>query len=109
MHTFEEELNQAMGRHTVLEHPGYYRQKSIELCYWESALEAVRWVMRTYPPENAEEHDNAISFGDRLRSLISPEIAGYLLCSMNTQATPEFILYQAAKDLPEAIGGTRRI
>ena len=60
--------------------------------------------MRTYPPENAEEHDNAISFGDRLRSLISPEIAGYLLCSMNTQATPEFILYQAAKDLPEALG-----
>lgn len=104
MHTFEEELNQATGRHTVLEHPGYYRQKSIELCYWESALEAVRWVMRTYPPENAEEHDNAISFGDRLRSLISPEIAGYLLCSMNTQATPEFILYQAAKDLPEALG-----
>ena len=103
MRTFQKELDQATGCCPIVEHTGYYRQKSAELCYWESALEAVRWAMRTYSPESIQTDPDNASFGDRLRTLIPPEVAGYLLCSMNTRATLEFILYQTAADLPEAL------
>lgn len=79
----------------------YCMQKSTELCYWDTAIEVTRWMMRTAARQKAIERSEKAesTAGDKLRRVLPAEVAGYLIASLNTAGTAHLVLYDAAVSL----------
>lgn len=97
-YTQEYQLRHAEGEDPhLLQAHSYCQQKGAELCYWETALEAIRWVMRTLAA------DQRTTVGDRMRQLLPAEVAGYLAASLNTYGTINLVTYCAAATLTDSL------
>lgn len=104
-HTWEKAVTSATYTYLARKidlNPHEYFQLAADLEVWDTMLEKVHQELTSDLSEEGK-----LSLGDRLRERIPQHIAGYLLASLNSTATLNFLLYLAVRNFrqtQEALG-----
>lgn len=74
-------------------------QAEAELRVWDRLIDAVNNMLES----EAEDKSDLSCRGDRLRGLIPPDAAGYLVASLNNSATLHYLVYLACSDIDRTL------
>lgn len=75
-------------------------QAEAELMLWDNVLGVVSDLLDA---ETAGEESDFLYRGDRLRHLIPPDAAGYLVASLNNSATLHYVVYLACSGIEQTL------